>query len=195
MTNDIKTINIRDIIKSIGEEKLSIILSDFNCKVSDDDDVERFLKTQSIEFVKKNQSVSYLIVNKKDKTMNVLGYFTLAIKPISIKADIFSNNVNKKIARVSNLDKETNTYNLSAYLIAQLGRNFNYNEIDGKYIIESATKVIKELQEAVGGMVMFLEVEEKENLIDFYTRNNFIEYDRRISEKGKSYIQMLKIIK
>jgi len=58
-------------------------------------DVEQFLKEQSIEFTKKNQSVTYLLFAQK--TWSLLGYFTLAIKPISLKAEQFSNTAKKSI--------------------------------------------------------------------------------------------------
>ena len=80
--------------------------------------MEQFLKEQSIEFTKKNQSVTYLLFAKR--TWSLLGYFTLAIKPISLKAEHFSNTAKRKIARVSQYDEINKTYTLSAYLILLL---------------------------------------------------------------------------
>ena len=59
---------------------------------------------QSIEFTKKNQSVTYLVFANEDAAL--VGYFTLAIKPISVNAENFSNTMKRKIARVSELDEE-----------------------------------------------------------------------------------------
>ena len=55
---------------------------------------------------------------------SLVGYFTITIKPITVNAENFSNTMKRKIARVSELDEENGTYTLSAYLIAQLGKNF-----------------------------------------------------------------------
>ena len=44
------------------------------------------------------------------------------LKPITVNAENFSNTMKRKIARVSELDEENGTYTLSAYLIAQLGK-------------------------------------------------------------------------
>ncbi len=46
-------------------------------------DVERFLKKSAIEFTKKNQSVTYLVVSAED--VRLLGYFTLALKPLTVR--------------------------------------------------------------------------------------------------------------
>ena len=125
MINDVTVFNIREYLsvkddKVLGEEALCGILSEFSREKNSD--VERFLKEQSIEFTKKNQSVTYLVFTNEDAAL--VGYFTIAIKPISVNADSFSNTMKRKIARVSELDEENGTYTLSAYLIAQLGKNF-----------------------------------------------------------------------
>ena len=48
-----------------------------------------------------------------------------SIKPLVVKAEPFSNTVKRKLARFSEIDKNEQTYNLAAYLIAQLGKNFS----------------------------------------------------------------------
>lgn len=125
MVNGITVFNIRDYLSAkddnvLGEKELYDLLSEFSCEKNPD--VERFLKEQSIEFTKKNQSVTYLVFANEDAAL--VGYFTLAIKPISVNAENFSNTMKRKIARVSELDLSNGTYTLSAYLIAQLGKNF-----------------------------------------------------------------------
>ena len=63
MLNDVTVFNIREYLSAkddneLGEEELRQLLSEFSCKKNLD--VERFLKEQSIEFTKKNQSVTFL---------------------------------------------------------------------------------------------------------------------------------------
>ncbi len=67
-------------------------------------DVERFLKHSSIEFTKKNQSVTYLVFSVADGKL--LGYFTLALKPLTIRGETVSNTVKRQLLRVSELDKK-----------------------------------------------------------------------------------------
>ena len=73
------------------------VFSSFKCEKNLD--VESFLTEQSIDFTKKNQSVTYIVISP-DKN-NIVGYFTITIKPITVNTDEFSNTVRRKIARVS----------------------------------------------------------------------------------------------
>ena len=64
---------------------------------------------------------------------------------------------------------------MSAYLIAQFGKNFKENTnkiITGQELMELAKCKIRELQYMLGGMVTFLEAEANEKLLDFYTKQN-----------------------
>ena len=177
---------------------LAQIFSSFSCKKNSD--VEKFLQQRSMEFTKKNQSVTYLVLSPDQK--NIAGYFTIAIKPVTINADKFSNTVRKKIARVSERDTQGTNYSLSAYLIAQLGKNdiaAASNLITGKQLLELAIEKIRELQYMAGGMVVFLEAENNEKLMDFYeTKNRFKRFDTREAQAGTeaahTLVQLLKIL-
>lgn len=201
---DFITVNIREYLKNpndneIGENALLQILSDYSCEINPD--VERFLKEQSIDFSKKHQSVTYLVLSNEDTEL--LGYFTLTIKPITIKYDkIKSKTLLKKIARVSDFKECDDTYSLSAYLIAQLGKNYaNHNDkrITGEQLLGLAINQIKDLQYLIGGTIMFLEAEPKQKLINFYESNGFVSFDTRDTTNAvteqHTLIQMLKVIK
>lgn len=203
MFNDVTVFNIREYLsakddKDLGEEELRKLLSEFSCGINLD--VERFLKEQSIEFTKKNQSVTYLVFSNDDATL--VGYFTITIKPISVNAEKFSNTLKRKIARVSELDEENNTYTLSAYLIAQLGKNYHDDaskKITGEQLLQAAIDTIKEIQYMAGGMVVFLEAENEEKLIQFYERKNgFKRFDTKEikvgTEEEHALIQFLKVL-
>lgn len=203
MINDVTVFNIREYLsvkddKVLGEEELRKLLSEFLCDKNSD--VERFLKEKSIEFTKKNQSVTYLVFANKDAAL--VGYFTIAIKPISVNADTFSNTMKRKIVRVSELNESNGTYTLSAYLIAQLGKNYTNgaNErITGEQLLQSAVDTIKELQYMAGGMVIFLESEDDEKLIDFYEeKNGFKRFSTKEiktgTEDAHTLIQFLKVL-
>lgn len=86
-------------------------------------DVERFLKEQAIDFAKKEQAVTYLLISLEDEAL--LGYFSITVKPLVVSAEPFSNTMRRKLARFSNINQEEQTYNMAAYLIVQLGKNFN----------------------------------------------------------------------
>lgn len=132
----------------------------------------------------------------------LVGYFTITIKPISVNADGFSNTMKRKIARVSELDESNGTYTLSAYLIAQLSKNFSNgaNErITGEQLLQAAIDTIKALQYMAGGMVVFLETENNEKLLHFYeNKNGFKRFDAKQTRVGTdeehTLLQLLKVI-
>ena len=199
MLNDISVVNIREYLsaidnKDLGENDLKLILSEFSCDKNLD--VERFLKQQAVEFTKKNQSVTYLVFENENAAL--VGYFTITIKPISINANNFSNTMNRKIARVSELNEMDGTYTLSAYLIAQLGKNFSdqtSEKITGKQLLQAAIDTIKKLQYMAGGMVVFLEAENNDKLMQFYEENNqFKKFSTRSSDSEQELIQLLKVL-
>ena len=88
-------INIREYLvydnsSEIGEADLKTAVSDFFCPRNPD--VEKFLKRNAVEFTKKHQSVTYLVFSNEDGEL--VGYFTIAIKPITVNASSVSNTVN-----------------------------------------------------------------------------------------------------
>ena len=117
------SVNIREYLalgndEEAGEPALAELLSGFYCPKNPD--VEQFLKKSAIEFTKKNQSVTYLVVSAED--VRLLGYFTLALKPLTVRGETVSNTMKRKLLRISELDEKSDTYTMSAYLIAQLGK-------------------------------------------------------------------------
>ncbi len=199
--NKYRIINIRRYIGNenpeLGEDELLQILSEFSCPMNPD--VERFLKHSSIEFTKKNQSVTYLVFSVADGKL--LGYFTLALKPLTVRGETVSNTVKRKLLRVSELDKKSDTYTMSAYLIAQLGKNYSENDgkmITGAELLELAWDKIKATQYMFGGMVTFLEAENEEKLLSFYRNNRFSQFDTRqtISDTDESHelVQLLRLL-
>ena len=199
MKKKITVINIRDYLVEdneykLGEKYLQSILSEFSC--TKNFEVENFLKNNAIEFTKKHQSVTYLVFSSDEKCF--LGYFTLAIKPVSVRKNILSRTMIRKIKCISKYDEKRGTYTFSAYLIAQLGKNFNCANgelITGKELLELAIGKIKELQYKAGGTVVFLETEDNKKLLDFYIqRNNLKQFACRKTSDHKELIQLLKLI-
>ena len=187
-------------VENIGDD-IADIISDFTCTLNKD--VESFLHNNAIEFTRKKQSVTYLVLS--GESAQLLGYFSLTIKPITITIDVntrISNTMRKKIERVSKFDEESHSYTLAAYLIAQLGKNFSENVdilIDGSDLLNLAVEKIKEAQNIVGGLAVFLEAEDNEKLLEFYkSKNGFVEFGSRMSESSSEphkLIQMIKLLK
>ena len=183
--------------KRLGEKDLVQILSEFSCEKNPD--VEKFLKQSSIEFAKKNQSVTYIVLSVEDGEL--LGYFTIALKPLVVRGETVSNTVKKKLLRISELNKETQTYTMLAYLIAQLGKNFSNgaNErITGAELLEAAWKKIEEIQYQAGGVVAFLETSNNAKLLSFYNDNRFTQFDTRqtisVDQEEHELVQLLRLL-
>ncbi len=195
-------INIRDYLAlgnddEAGEPELVRTISEFSCPQNPD--VEFFLKKSAIEFARKSQSVTYLVFSVENKEL--LGYFTLALKPLTVRGETVSNTTKRKLLRVSELDKRSDTYTMSAYLIAQLGKNYANGanmKITGKELVELAWNVIEDAQYMLGGMVVFLEAENEDKLLAFYKANRFSQFDTRQTEGGitepHELVQLLRLL-
>ena len=126
----------------------------------------------------------------------------MAIKPICVSAEKFSNTTKRKIARVSEQRENELTYTLSAYLIAQLGKNFRNGanrKFTGKQLLQAAVDTILKLQYMTGGMVFFLEAENEEHLMQFYeVENGFkrfaVKETNHRAKKSQKLIQLLKVL-
>ena len=199
--NNFIVLNIREYLanedKRLGEDKLVQLLSEFSCPLNTD--VERFLKQQAIEFAKKQQAVTYLVLSSEDAEL--LGYFSITIKPLVVRAEPFSNTARRKLARFSEIDKSEQTYNIAAYLIAQLGKNFNdraKGRITGQELLETAIRQVQILQYQAGGMVAFVEADNKEKLLSFYETYGFKQFDTRqtVSKEAEPHelVQLLRLI-
>lgn len=198
-------INLRDILfdESLGESAAKNILSSFSCPLNPD--IEYFLKNVAIEFAKQGISNTYLIMALYKSKYVLVGYFTLANKVFCINKNCLPNRKwRSRISKFGQFNKNIQRYILSAPLIGQVGKNFtnNYNKlITGDELLKLALDKVRQMQNIVGGKIVYLECESKENLLDFYTRNGFINFgmrklDRDETDKlsGESLVQMLKYI-
>ena len=101
------------------------------------------------------------------------------------------------------MDQNTDSYTVSAYLIAQLGRNYSEEvkfPITGKMLMNFVIDTLHEIQRQLGGIMVYLECEEKESLIRFYRDQNGIRiFGERMTEeveKGESHklLQLLNFL-
>lgn len=90
---------------------------------------------------------------------------------------------------------------MSAYLIAQLGKNYTNSrnkKITGKELVELAWSVIEDAQYMLGGMVTFLETENEEKLLSFYQANRFTQFDARQTKSDTDVphelVQLLRLL-
>ena len=191
--------NIRDYLSGdeVRRQSLQETISEFTCPRNPD--IERFLKNSAVEFTRKSQSVTYFAFSREDAEL--LGYFTLTVKPLTVEASKVSKTAVRKLERVSRLDEASQTYTTAAYLIAQLGKNYTggaNGRISGSELLELAWDVIKRSQYTLGGVIAFVEAEEHEKLLSFYQGNGFRQFDRRMSfdasNEAHELVQMLRML-
>lgn len=120
---------------------------------------------------------------------------------MTVKGETISKTTKRKLLRISELDEKSDTYTMSAYLVAQLGKNFSEGggtEITGAELLKLVWDKIKEIQYLGGGMVTFLEAENEDKLLSFYHDNHFSQFATRQTVSGKEesheLIQLLRLL-
>lgn len=194
--------NILDLVANQGEDNVLSLVSGFSTKSQRDGeektlnpDIEHFLKVNAIQFAKEKKSITYLVCDEDDGS--ILGYFTIAHKAIEVPPAGLSKSSRKKIDRFAQYDEQLDAYIVSAFLIAQFGKNYqvdNGKRITGDELMSLATDELCEIQHRVGGGIKYLDCEADAKLIRFYQdKQNFHLFGERISQKdGKRYLQFLK---
>ncbi len=196
-------INLRDILldNTLGENIAKNLLSSFYCPLNPD--VEHFLKHTAIEFAKQGISSTHLVMASYQGKYVLAGYFSLANKIFCIEKDSLPNRAwKKRMKKFGQFDQTIQRYTISAPLIGQLGKNYanSYDKlITGDELLKLALDKVREMQAIVGGKIVYLECEDKEPLLDFYSQNGFVNFGKRALDKdetstlsGEYLVQMLR---
>ena len=198
MTGRYHTLQIGSWADSVGRENVASVFAEFDC--SKNADIDGFLKNNAVDFARRQISVSHLVFDSA--TRACLGYFTLTHKPLSLEADKLSATVRRRIERFAKCrsGNDIRTYTLSAFLIAQIGKNFKIPEpqrIPGKDLLALAMGELRLAQYEIGGQVVFLECEDgNRKLKSFYEKNAFVACGKRTDEvDGITYLQMFRFLK
>ena len=187
-------INILDLIEDIGEDQVEALLSDFSCPKNHE--IEHFVRTNAIDFAKRKMSITYGIF---DDSGALHAIFSLAHKAVEIRHDILSKTYQKKIQRFAQLDEQSMVYTVSAFLIAQFGKNYAIGKSDltGDQMMDCAFDILTRVQHEVGGGLVYLECEDKKQLLEFYgnQQNRFVPFGKRYSDKEQvDYVQMFRML-
>ena len=200
--SELRQINLQDMIEEIGEDRTKSILSDFSC--DQNLDVQEFIQRKAVEFSKRGFAKTTLVfwVSDNEDEKCLVGYFALSNKKITVKKKEVSKNTYKRIRLFSD-DKEKDSCTIPAILIGQLSKNFkdgNDTLISGAELLQMAIDKVKQVQYMIGGKFVYLECEDKERLLEFYTTNGFVSFGKRMLDKdeininGKYLIQMLRYL-
>ncbi|EET62341.1 hypothetical protein BRYFOR_05374 [Marvinbryantia formatexigens DSM 14469] len=183
--------NILDMADVIGEKNLKVLLSGFFCPRNKE--LQHFVRENAYDFARKKISVTYLII---DEDNLIAAVFALAHKAIEISNEGLSGAKRRKINRYAVLDASSDSYTVSAFLIAQLGKNYApgmENSITGNALIDAAFEILVKVRHDIGGGIVFLECEDKPGLLRFYQdgQNGFMPFSERYAAPDKiKYIQL-----
>ena len=184
--------NIHDLIEQIGIGEVEKMLHSFSCPLNQE--IEEFLHDKAMVFAKQKTSVTYLVFNED---MELLGYFTLARKILTVTCKGLSKTTQKKILRYGINNTDCDCLQSFAYLIAQFGKNYSLpvnKRICGNDLMNCAFDALHDVQRRIGGGIAFLECENKPKLLDFYQHcdNQFTVSGSRTSTKTNiNYIQLI----
>ncbi|HJC63218.1 MAG TPA: N-acetyltransferase [Candidatus Blautia merdavium] len=190
-------LNLLEMLDTYGEDKLQAVLSCFICPQNTD--VENFIQSKAITFARQRLAMTYLIYSAMDNP-ELVGYFTLANKFVSIDGNALSKTLQKRISKFSQYDKEFDRFLVSMPLIAQLGRNFNpslLTSIPGQDLLAIACRKVQEAQFIIGGKAVYIECASNPKLFDFYSASQFVQFGQRERdtdeiEESPILVQMLK---
>lgn len=200
--NGYRIVLLKDMLDELGEAEVKAILSEFSCPLNND--IEYFLKSKAIEFARQQIAPTKLVfASYKDEPV-LCGYYTIATKAFVISKNNVSSNTFKRLKKFGTYDEISKKCDIPAPLIAQLGKNFRngYNElISGAELLALACDDVRTVQKVIGGKVVYIECEDKDRLIDFYSRNGFKPFGKRNLDKderdklsGEYLVQMLKYL-
>lgn len=179
-------VNLKEMIDKLGEERVkNDFLSNFSCPQNKD--VEEFITLKAIEFAKQAIAATHLVFTSYKNETVLVGYFTLANKTffVSEKATINSN-LKKRLQKFAQRNEGSKGYNITAPLVAQLGKNFTngYNKlITGAELLKIACDKVQEIQQNLGGKVIYLECDDCDKLLEFYRNNGFYCFHKREKDK------------
>jgi len=181
-------------IDAIGEDALHDILSDFSCPKNQE--IEMFVKNNAIDFAKRKISITYFVIDHESG--EIVSIFALTHKALDINKDALSATSKKKLSRYAQFDENSQSYTVSAFLIAQFGKNYAVpqpEDWNGIRLMEKAFETLGKVQREIGGGVVYLECEDNAHLLKFYQNENnrFHSFSERFSETDQTkYIQLLR---
>ena len=191
MSTRISLWKLTDFENAVGEKMFADTLSCFSCPLNKD--VEDYLKNpkRATNSSHMSSSVTYLVLDPQ--TYGVLGYFTLMMKAYSVESKQLSSKNRRLVERFSEVDKQ-GKFVVPVYLIAQLGKNFalpKEKQIAGVDLLQLAIDRFSRVRGEIGGKLVMVEREvDCPKLLEFYTKNGFKSWTRRINEKdGKKKVE------
>lgn len=135
------------------------------------EEVESFLSDKALIFEKANLARTFLVFSSDSNGLALVGYFSLAMKHI-VMGDNVSRRIKKRLA--GNVGRKE----CAIFLLGQLGKNYNHEEvrkgtITGSELLNIAIQYIIQAWKYVGGRAILVECKDTEKLRSFYESMGF----------------------
>ena len=191
-TTDYKVQRLSDLLNvPNGKEYFTSIVETFK---SLNKDVEDFLKTKAIQATKLKTATTYLVyIQCSDLEIDLVGYFSLAMKMLTLRKAGLSKTSQKVISRFGCYDDDSTSYVIPAVLVAHFGRNFSEESksLSGADLMAITLNQVKNALSFLSGRTVFLESEKKHKVITFYTQHGFTVLDNEVLSKNKKELMQL----
>lgn len=200
-------INLSELVDQIGESDTKCILSSFVCDKNKE--VEGFIKDKTVLFSAQGIAKTHLVFwSSSDESWGgqakeLVGYYSIALKTITIKKGTMSNNKWRRVCKHGDCISIPGECKMPALLIGQLAKNYhNGNDalIWGSDLLNLAIEKLRKVQAEVGGRIVYLECEDAPGLIKFYNDNGFTVFGKRKLDgdetdlKGEYLIQLFRYL-
>ena len=162
-----------------SNRKVKKLLETFNC--TRNIDLQNFLYNKAVTFEKNLRSRTYLYID--NNSQEVAAYFTVTI------STLHTDGISPEVIELLDGYKD-DIASIPCFLIGQLGKSdkFEPRKI-GEFILDDATEIIDQSQNALGGRFILLDAINKQQVIKFYETNAFFPIENDPSSES---IKMIK---
>jgi hypothetical protein len=124
----------------------------------------------------------------------VVGYFTIALKTLEVITKLDSE-THKKLDGIFSYSRDSEKTIFPVFLIGQLARNDAYtkDDLSGEDILSDIYDLIYQVRKLIGGRIILLECENKQDLNDFYESNGFLRFPYKSTGRD-DLIKYIKIL-
>lgn len=186
-------LNLGILLRNYDESIISQKMLEFDCP--NNSEINDFIHNKAIGSVQRHQTATFLVVDNQNQ---INGFYSLTHKSLEVSAANLSKTYTKKIAMYSDYDESKKSYYISAFLIAQFGKNANISKdsvISGDEMMNIVLEHLRTVRDEIAGNLVYLECEDNEILLNFYSKNGFVKFGERYSEiENVNYIQMLRFL-
>lgn len=197
----LKIIGLQSLLKALDKETVQEILNKFesipNTETGKVNDVEYFLHSKAIQFEKMAISTTHLIFSEYKGNDVLVGYFSVANKPLTMSKRNYSNLSSSQKRKLCQGGRKTESggYVLNSYLIGQIGKNYSKEalqtrSITGNMILTLAYDTLLQAKMIVNAKYVWLECADTPKLLDFYKSFGFSEIKDYTSENNLKLLLM-----